>query len=179
LIIFFSGCFNPTYTKKKLVNPPPKLSEFSSELKDSTIYSIDAVTLKNYLAKSNRKYNLIVSYTYWCPTANYSFNDFASLSLDSNINLIFFTADDWFYLENYKTYLKNKNYYKPTFILDIQRYGTKFNPHPKYKKFFREITETDINIGGFPSYILLDSNLSLIYSKSGIIDSLTYKLMGH
>ncbi len=174
LLINLLGCVNPTYTNRKLSAPPPSLISNIQNLDSCQIYSINHYSFINYLTKTGKKFNLIVSYTYWCPTAKYSFDEFVSLSQRNNVSVYFITADDWFYIDKYKEYLRTKKYTKPTFILDINEYGKKFNPHPKNEQFFKEMCGNCIkNIEGFPSYVLLDSNLKYLHSASGLIDSTT------
>ncbi len=176
LILFvYYSCVNPTYTNQKLSKEkaPKNLTELNYVVNENEIYSINHEELKKYLKLRNRKINIIVSYTYWCPSANYSFDEFASLEKDTNNTLVFFTADDWFYISEYKQYLTYKKFRSPTFILDINVYGKQFNPHPKYKKFFKQICTSCDTIGGFPSYIILDNELNLLYAKSGRLDSIS------
>ncbi len=179
IIVFtLSSCmnFNPTYNKlsdidKKNYEPivynalDLKLFVQSSDTNIS-IYKLDISVLKELMKQSEEKYFLLVSYTFWCPSSKLVFDSIVN-STFKNTQLILFTPDDWYYIPNYKRFLKKKQYYTPTYILDIYKYGLGYNPHKRFDKFKKEISNDLEEIGGFPSYILIDKDLNLILKRTG------------
>lgn len=131
-----------------------------------SIYKLDYNVLKELINQSDEKYFLLVSYTYWCPSSKLVFDSIVN-STFKNTQLILFTPDDWYYIPNYKSFLKKKQYYTPTYILDIYKYGLGYNPHKRFDKFKKEISNDLEEIGGFPSYILIDKDLNLILKRTG------------
>ncbi len=174
--------FNPTYDKLSEIeqkNYTPQ--EFDTinlkmvaQAVDTNIYKLDISRLKSLIKQSEKNYFLLVSYTFWCPSSKSVFDSIVN-SKFTNTQLVLFTPDDWYYLPNYKRFLKKKQVYFPTYILDIYKYGFGYNPHKRFDKFKNEISNKLEDIGGFPSYILIDKDLKLIYQKSGgnFIDLLT------
>jgi hypothetical protein len=175
-LVFIVCACNPTYTNKKLQQAPPYLKAVYN-LSDTGIYVIDASSFKEYVKANSKKHNVIVSYTYWCPASKQTFDTLVALENDS-INVFFFTAEDWYYIDDYRTYLRIKQYTKPSFILDINTYGKKFNPHPKYKKFFAELSNGQMrNYGGFPSYLILNRELDYVYGASEKLDTVAQRII--
>lgn len=168
--------FNPTYDKlseieKKNYTPQEcdtvnlKMFALTSDT-NINVYKLDINKLKSLIKQSEKKYFLLVSYTFWCPSSKSVFDSIVN-SKFTNTQLVLFTPDDWYYLPNYKRFLKMKQVYFPTYILDIYNYGFGYNPHKRFDKFKIEISNKLEDIGGFPSYILVDKDLNLIYQKSG------------
>jgi len=54
-----------------------------------------------------------------------------------------------------------------TFILDFYKFGFGYNPHKRFDNFKKHISKDLEEIGGFPSYILIDRNFKLLFCKSG------------
>lgn len=118
------------------------------------------------MACSNKNYFLLVSYTFWCPSSKSVFDSIIN-SKYSNTQLVLFTPDDWYYIPNYEKFLKNKQCFFLTFILDFYKFGFGYNPHKRFDNFKKHISKDLEEIGGFPSYILIDRNFKLLFCKSG------------
>lgn len=178
LCVLCFGCINPTFTRSKLLIPPPSLDSNISNLKDNEIYSTDAKSLLGFMLKNKQEYHILVSYTYWCPLSKSSFSEFFQLDSCSDVRVYFITADDWYFINDYKYYLESKNYKSPSFILDIKKYGNKFNPHPRFRRFALDIDSTCRNLDGFPSYFVFNKELKLIYKRTGALDDSTRVIIG-
>lgn len=178
LFVGLSSCmnFNPTFDKlSELEKNKYQPKEYdSSETKlffqmldtNISVYKLDLNILKELIKQSDKRYFLLVSYTYWCPSSKVVFDSIVNADYH-NTQLILFTPDDWYYVPNYKRFLKKHQYYQPTFILDIYQYGFGYNPHKRFDKFKSEISKNLTEIGGFPSYLLIDSNLNVLLKRSG------------
>lgn len=177
IVLLLSSCmnFNPTYDRlsiveKKKYEPKDYDSEEINNLQildtNINIYKFDIDILKDLIKQSNKKYFLLVSYTFWCPSSKAVFDSIVNFDY-SNTQLLLFTPDDWYYLPNYKRFLKKKQYFLPTYILDINKFGFGYNPHNRFDNFKNEISSDLNDIGGFPSYILIDRNFKIVFKRSG------------
>jgi hypothetical protein len=55
------------------------------------------------------------------------------------------------------------------YLLDVNKYGEKRNPHYRMKKFITEICDDCQNIKGFPAFILFNEKNEIVYKNAGSI----------
>ncbi|NOX48773.1 MAG: thioredoxin family protein [Chlorobi bacterium] len=149
-----------------------------SELLDSRVvnynsidvYELNDSLFKEILFSSDIEYHLILFYVDWCKPCSESMpiiKGFAEKFEDINIYYIY--PDRKKNLNILSRYLNENGIFVPTFILDDMYKG---NVKKRFVKFRNQICDDCNEILGFPSVLVLDDSLRIIYRKTGDLKTL-------
>ena len=184
--LFLSSCmfifpYNTKFYSKLSREEQMKYKLFPLDSANQNNNEILSINSQNFLSLINQdtiNFKLLVFFTYWCPSSRAFLPNFVKQTNPDNLKVFYISPDDWVFKPSYlsyKTLLKLKS---NIYLLDVNRYGRKKNPHYRMKKFIAEICNNCDDIKGFPSFILFDKTNHILYKGTGAvtIDSLS-KLM--
>lgn len=138
--------------------------------KNPNVYSLNSSELKHLLGATSKRYKLLIFFTYWCPNSSESLPILLDDLCDTDeIEIILISPDDWVRKGSYLGYVSK--YKLNVYLLDVYSYGEKRNPHYRMGKFISEFCSDCKEIKGFPSFILFDSEDSIVYKNTGKIES--------
>jgi thiol-disulfide isomerase/thioredoxin len=84
-----------------------------------------------------------------------------------DVNFIMVTPENWGSLDRIKAFLQANNVARPTYILDLNKYGDEFVANKRYRKFMDEIYPGHPEIGGFPTHLILDKRQKVVFAAVG------------
>ncbi|MDP2236578.1 MAG: hypothetical protein Q8J88_09110 [Bacteroidales bacterium] len=136
------------------------------------VYAINSKEFLSILNKSAVKYKIAMFFTNWCPNSAESIPVLLdSLKNKEELEIFLISPDDWVRKPNYSGYQKKHHLNLNIYLLDVFSYGEKRNPHYRMEKFISEICSDCKEIKGFPSFLVFDSENSLIFKHSGKLEA--------
>jgi thiol-disulfide isomerase/thioredoxin len=124
-----------------------------------------------FLSKSDVKYKIVLFFTNWCPNSAESIPVLLdALKNKEELEIFMISPDDWIRKPSYLGYQRKYNLNQNIYLLDVYSYGEKRNPHYRMEKFISEICSDCKEIMGFPSYLVLDRENSIIFKHSGKLE---------
>ncbi|MDR1725677.1 MAG: hypothetical protein LBR28_04735 [Bacteroidales bacterium] len=130
--------------------------------KTPQIYRLDSLSLTQIAEKVPQSLILLVTYNYWCVASTELFDSIINMIDRNKVALILISTDDWSFKEKTQQYLTLKNYFTPSFMLDIEKYGCGLNFNQKFLNFSKKMFPSIVLKQGLNTYILLDKNLKII-----------------
>ena len=163
MLISFTS-YSQKYDAKKIAFNSANTS--IENLDKNEIFSLDKDEFLKLVSKSEKKYNLIVSFATWCSPCRKclpALIKFAEENEDKiNLYIINIEKDKSKNLLESREFFKKINYSTPTFMVS-EKYGK--DRRTKYKRFIKDLIGekdfSDIYLGMFEN-ILFDSNSNII-----------------
>lgn len=119
----------------------------------------------------------IIFFNWWCPSFGEKRERIVNL-VESNPNVtpLYITSDDFVYYRYYQEgYQKKLN--ADIYMIDVMKHGNgKRNPHKRQEPFVKDICPECVELTGFPTLIVFDSDEKLLFNSTRL-DSLEYILL--
>lgn len=133
------------------------------------LYIADSETLDTLIKRSQKRYKIVLFYTYWCSACRKSLPEILAFTAkyESHFDLFLVTGDRYDKLALNMYYLEAElNYSRPVFVLDQKRYGDKKNAFSRIDKFIEESCSIcrPKKMGFAAHYVYNESNQILYYS---------------
>jgi len=137
---------------------------------------INPLILSGKIHKSEKPFHLIVMYA--CSPCRMEMPQIISAFSESDsVEVYFVSSDDWLEIPKLKDFCNIQLFYQQSYILDIVKYKHKNHLMLGQKERFTQFTESICKSctieGGFPSYILFNNKMEVLYCNSGIGNSLS------
>ncbi len=186
LMLLSIGCgtfINPRYVKLSKKNQEKLKPQFVDNVQEfyasyynagekHEIYVLDSDGIKELIKEKEDSYSLIVFYAYWCGPCRSQMPKIDSLhrAYPDLLNVLYVSTGDWANLEMDRKYLQSQKVLAGASLgLDIYKYGTEYVHNPRKEKFILELG-VEWDYFGFPTLILVDSNLNATHLQEGISD---------
>ena len=162
-----------TYHFKQIPYPVESLArQLDAEAKTDTItiYELNDDILKELISYSKNEYHLLVLYADWCKPCLEKMDSLRLLGSDYNqVSFYFFSADKHRRVPVIADYMRRKNIYTPTFILS-EVY--KRNVKRRFIRFREQVCPDCDEILGFPSFILFDKEMNVLFKNTAEVEAL-------
>ncbi|MDZ7777693.1 MAG: thioredoxin family protein [Bacteroidales bacterium] len=135
-----------------------------------TIYELNDEFFKEIIAQSEKDYHLLVLYADWCKPCIEKMDSIRFMELkNKNVNFYYFSADKSRRIPVIADYLRKNDILTPTFILSEEY---KRNVKRRFTRFRDQICSNCEDILGFPSFILFDKQMNVLFKKYGRNDGI-------
>ncbi len=178
--LFFTSCgtlINPVYNKLSNKNKVKYLPDLATtKNKHPKVLIIDKNILENLILISQKKYFLIVMYAIWCkPCVSEMPSLLQYYANTKKLQIYFVSSDDWININRIKQYWQERDFFEDTFIIDLYRYGhvnhLMLGEKKRFIGFVNDICLNCKDIGGYPSFILLDKHKNILFKHTGAINN--------
>lgn len=134
------------------------------------VYELNGEFFKEIVAQSNNDYHLLVLYADWCKPCLEKMESIRSLASENrNVNFYYLSADKSRRIPVIADYMRRKGMVTPTFILSKEY---KRNVKKRFTRFREEICSDCEDIGGFPSFILFDKEMNVLFKNTAEVKEL-------
>jgi thiol-disulfide isomerase/thioredoxin len=135
-----------------------------------TIYELNDEFFKEIIAQSEKDHHLLVLYADWCKPCIEKMDSIRFMeSKYKNVNFYYFSADKSRRIPVMAAYLRKNNILTPTFILSE---AYKRNVKKRFTRFRDEVCFDCGDILGFPSFMLFDKEMNVLFKKTAEVKEL-------
>lgn len=128
------------------------------------VYELNGEFFKEIVTQSEKDYHLLILYADWCQPCLEKMERIRSLASENrNVNFYYLSADKSRRIPVIADYMRRKGMVTPTFILskDYKR-----NVKKRFTRFREEICSDCEDILGFPSFILFDKEMNMLFKNT-------------
>lgn len=134
------------------------------------IVNLNQQIFKELIKNSNSDYHLVVFYAEWCKPCTEKMPIINSIASEfENLTSYYIYTDTEKNLKFLRKYLLSQSFITKTYVLDNTYKG---NVKRRFKSFRDQICSECENNIGFPTVILLDKNMKVLYNETGDITKL-------
>lgn len=145
---------------------------------DVKVYSINSDDIKSVVGHTNSK-TLVVFFTYWCANSVEKLPKLMDkLNTVQGVDCYLITPEDWVFEESYRKYSSVHLDSSNVFMLDVNKYGEKRNPHYRMHKFIAELCDNCDEVSGFPSVIIFDEKGEIVYAYRDVEMDSVFGVLG-
>lgn len=158
---------------KKIPYPAKPLTrhlDSNTNTDTTTIYELDDELFKEIVAVSEKDYHLLILYADWCKPCIEKMKDIQLMGDKyRDVNFYYFSADKNRRIPVIADYLRKNDILSPTFILseDYKR-----NVKKRFTRFRDQLCSDCEDILGFPSFILFDKQMNVLFKKTAEVKEL-------
>ena len=142
-----------------------KIINYQLDNSKPNIFISDFETIDSIVKLTKKKYKIIYSFSDRCHSCVESFPTLVKYVNENSekLELLPIIGHRYKEIPHFIDYLKKVKYFKPMYLLDMEKYGTKKNPFKRIDQLTQKLCkECDYKKMGFSSFFVVDDNNNIV-----------------